>query len=240
MSTILIADDDIHIRNVVAAFLSKQGFETLLFETGDRLIEEFIKLSQSGKNSDVKCIILDIMMPGRSGYEICQLIREFSAIPIILISAKNSDFDKIKGLRLGSDDYLVKPFSPLELVARVESLIRRYHYHENKEPLMSIQTYEQYGNIIVDDRKKEVFCASKKLELTQTEFALLSYLIQQRLKTVSREELLKNIWEIEVPINTRVIDDTLKRLRKKLKEAASNVKIETVWGYGFMLEIVNE
>lgn len=236
MSRILIADDDENIRNVVAAFLQKQGYDTCVFASGDLLLNFFMETHQKSRSNEIQCVILDIMMPGRNGYEICQLIREFSAVPIIMISAKNSDFDKIKGLRLGSDDYMVKPFSPLELVARVESVIRRYNHQTEATPVIALKTEYVCGNVRLDERKKEVYCQRDKMELTQTEFALLSYLMQNNLKAVSREELLKNIWDIEISINTRVIDDTLKRLRKKLKSAQATLKIETVWGFGFMLE----
>jgi len=238
MGTVLIADDDVNIRNVIAAFLEKQLFHTLTFSTGDELLEFYRE--KVDETMDIMCIILDIMMPGRNGYEICQAIRTFSTIPIIMVSAKNSDFDKIKGLRLGSDDYMVKPFSPLELVARVESLIRRYVQQSESRMLFTINTTFQCGNVHIDDNKKEATCNEKELDLTQTEFALLSYLFQNHVKAVSREELLKNIWNIEVSINTRVIDDTLKRLRKKLSMAKATVTIETVWGYGFMIHVEKE
>lgn len=236
---ILIADDEENIRNIVAAFLHKQGFETMSYANGDLLLNALIEMYRSDSVIEIDCIILDIMMPGRNGYEICQLIREFSAVPIIIISAKNSDFDKIKGLRLGSDDYMIKPFSPLELVARVESIIRRYNHQMNVSPVIALKTEYVYGNVRLDDRKKEVFCHERKVDLTQTEFALLSYMMQNNLKAVSREELLKNIWDIDSSISTRVIDDTLKRLRKKLRNVQASLKIETVWGFGFMLEIAD-
>jgi len=219
---IYIADDEANIRFIISSFLKNEGYEVQDFENGDQLLEAFHKVP-----SDM--VILDLMMSGSDGLTICTKLREKTNVPIIIVSARDSELDRITGITMGSDDYLVKPFSPVELVARVKALFRRIQLDQlgQKSPLLT------YGDISLDTAQRSASIKDQPLDLTPTEYALLSYLLQHSDKAVSRAELLKNVWNFDFDADTRATDDLMKRLRKKI--IASEVQIESVWGYGFKL-----
>lgn len=220
---IYMADDEKNIRELVKCFLENQGYEVETFSNGDDLFKRYKE-----KNADM--IILDVIMPGTDGVEICRQIREIANVPIIILSAKDSEEDRIKGISVGGDDYLTKPFSPIELVARVQALFRRISMDkvEKVEKLA-------FGNIKIDVTKKQAYVDDGEIALTPLEFDFLKYLIQKNNQAISREELLKEVWKIAYDIDTRATDDTVKRLRRKI--ADSNVEIKTVWGYGFKMAL---
>lgn len=222
--TIYIADDEKNIRQLICGFLINEGFQVSSFETGDHLLKAFLD-----KPSDM--VILDIMMDGTDGLTICSQIRQKHNVPIIIVSARDSELDRITGITLGSDDYLVKPFSPMELVARVKALFRRIQLDHGK----STSHILSYGDITLNLLTKESKLNNESLDLTPTEFALLTYLFDNNERAISREELLKNVWKFDFQVDSRATDDVLKRLRKKLTE--SKVKIESVWGFGFKLRL---
>jgi len=219
---IYIADDEANIRFIISSFLKNEGYEVQDFENGDQLLEAFLKVP-----SDM--VILDLMMSGSDGLTICTKLREKTNVPIIIVSARDSELDRITGITMGSDDYLVKPFSPVELVARVKALFRRIQLDQlgQKSPLLT------YGDITLDTAQRSASIKDQPLDLTPTEYALLSYLLQHSDKAVSRAELLKNVWNFDFDADTRATDDLMKRLRKKI--IVSEVQIESVWGYGFKL-----
>ena len=219
---IYIADDEANIRFIISSFLKNEGYEVQDFENGDQLLETFLKIP-----SDM--VILDLMMSGSDGLTICTKLREKTNVPIIIVSARDSELDRITGITMGSDDYLVKPFSPVELVARVKALFRRIQLDQKgqKSPLLT------YGDLTLDTAQRSASIKDQPLELTPTEYALLSYLLQHSETAVSRAELLKNVWNFDFDADTRATDDLMKRLRKK--KIASEVQIESVWGYGFKL-----
>jgi len=219
---IYIADDEKNIRNLVKAFLEKENYLVEAFENGDMLFDAFTK-----KECDL--VILDIMMPGSNGLIICTKLREISSVPIIMLTAKDTEEDYISGLSLGSDDYFTKPFSPVKLVMRVKTMLRRI---EMDKPLDT-----QYEDITIYPDKLTAYCNDAILNLTKTEFNLLAYLTKQQGKAVSREELLNSIWGYESAVESRATDDTVKRLRKKLEGANSRVCVDTVWGFGFKLGV---
>lgn len=221
---IYIADDEANIRHLVKTFLQSEGYIVKDFENGDSLLEEFNK-----KTCDL--VILDIMMPGSDGFEICTKIREFSIVPIIMLTARDSDLDYITGLTLGSDDYFTKPFSPMSLVMRVKSIFRRIEFEKN-ENHKDLQL--NFGEIKINTGNKVVTFKSNNIELTPNEFSLLTYLFENQDRAVSREELLNKVWGYDSEVETRAADDTVKRLRKKISH--TNVLIETVWGFGFRLK----
>lgn len=221
---IYIADDEANIRHLVKTFLQIEGYIVKDFENGDSLLEEFNK-----KTCDL--VILDIMMPGSDGFEICTKIREFSTVPIIMLTARDSDLDYITGLTLGSDDYFTKPFSPMSLVMRVKSIFRRIEFEKN-ENHKDLQL--NFGEIKINTGNKVVTFKSNNIELTPNEFSLLTYLFENQDRAVSREELLNKVWGYDSEVETRAADDTVKRLRKKISH--TNVLIETVWGFGFRLK----
>lgn len=219
---IYIADDEVNIRFIISSFLKNEGYEVLDFENGDLLLEAFLK-----QPSDM--VILDLMMSGSDGLTICTKLREKYNVPIIIVSARDSELDRITGITMGSDDYLVKPFSPVELVARVKALFRRIQLDQK------LQNHEvlSFGDLSLNTAQRTARINDKSLELTPTEYALLSYLLHHSDKAVSRAELLKNVWNFDFDADTRATDDLMKRLRKKL--ISSDVLIESVWGYGFKL-----
>lgn len=224
---IYVADDDQNIRDLIARFLRNDGFEAEVFETGDSLLRAF-----AARPADL--LILDIMMPGTDGLTLCGAIRERSAVPIVLVSARDSELDRISGITIGGDDYLVKPFSPVELVARVKALFRRMNLNRGGGEESELA----FGSLTIRIPEHQAYLSGKKLELTPTEFSLAVYLIKNSSRAVSREELLRSVWRFETEVDTRVTDDVVKRLRKKLRD--SSVRITSIWGFGFKLENTRE
>ena len=226
---IYIAEDDKNIRHLIQSFLIKDGYNVKAFENGDQLYGAF-----THKPCDLA--ILDIMMPGSSGLIICTKLRAISKVPIIMLTARDTDEDYISGISLGSDDYFTKPFSPVKLAMRVKAMFRRVEMDTestNSEPIT-------YADIQLHPGKLMAYCNGKELPLTNTEFNLLAYLLENQDKAVSREELLNKIWGYDSIVETRATDATVKRLRKKLADMGSNVSIETVWGHGFRLNARQE
>ena len=222
---IYIADDEKKIQDLIKMFLSKEGYEVELFSDGSSLLEAF-------KRKKADMLILDIMMPKMDGLELCSEIRKESNVPIIIISAKGSESDKIAGLMLGSDDYLTKPFSPVELVLRVNSIFRRM---EMQKVSKADEELIKIGDITLLPEARACECNGNDLKLTPMEFSLLLYLAKKANKGVSREELLNRVWGYESEVDTRATDDMVKRIRKKLANAGSAIAIETLWGFGFMI-----
>lgn len=221
---IYIADDEKSIRDIISGFLINSGYEVSTFENGDALLDEFMI-----NPSDM--VILDVMMPGTDGVILCTKIREKSNVPIIIVSAKDTELDRITGITMGADDYLVKPFAPMELVARVNSIFRRMSFNDT----IKAKNILTYGDIKIDIAMKKCVANGQSFDVTPTEFALLTYLFENSERAVSRDELLKNVWKFDYDVDTKVCDDVLKRLRKKLIK--TNVRVTAVWGFGFKLEL---
>lgn len=222
---IYIADDEIKIQDLMRMFLQKEGYEIEVFSDGEALLNRFRE-----KSSDM--LILDIMMPKLDGLSLCSEIRTMSNVPIIIVSAKDSESDKIAGLMLGSDDYLTKPFSPVELVLRVKSIFKRMEFE--KLPVTNTDTLK-ISDITIHPKGRYAEFNGEDLKFTPMEFNLLSYLGKNQNKGVSREELLNKVWGFDSEVDTRATDDMVKRIRKKLSNVGSSLKIETLWGYGFMI-----
>lgn len=223
---IYVADDEKNIRDLILAFLVNEGFDVMTFPDGDSLLRHF-------NSEPADLIILDVMMPGTDGFILSSEIRRISNVPIMIVSARDSEMDRITGISLGSDDYMTKPFSPMELVARVKAIFRRI---ELDSGALKQETRTQgFGDLLLDIASREVRVKDVKLDLSPTEFALILYLVERSDRAVSREELLKNVWKFDFDVDTRATDDVIKRLRKKLNNSGSNVKIESVWGFGFRL-----
>lgn len=223
---IYLADDEANICNIIKSFLIKEGFEVETFNNGSSIFEAF-----NIKQADM--LIIDIMMPEIDGYSLCSLIRQKSNVPIIFISAKDTDLDKIAGLTLGGDDYLTKPFSPMELIARVKSIFRRIDVI--KTSLLSSNIINIEDISINADMNQATF-QDKNIGLTKMEFSLLYYLILNKNRAVSRNELLEKVWGFDMEVSTRATDDMIKRIRKKLSDAGSILKIDTVRGFGFSIQ----
>lgn len=225
MKLIYAADDEKNIRNLIKSFLEKEGYIVEIFDNGDKLYEAFNK-----KQSDM--VILDITMPGSDGFSICNKLRQISNVPIIMLTARDGETDYVTGITLGSDDYFTKPFRPLKLVMRIKAIFRRIgmekESNENNEM--------HFGDISISLNQKTAKIKNNDIALTMTELNFLSFLLENSNRAVSREELLNKIWGYDNIVETRVTDDTVKRLRKKLSDAKSIVKIETIWGFGFRLK----
>ncbi len=226
---IAIADDEPNIRELIKSFLKNAGYDVQVFETGDDLYASFL-------TDEPDLIILDITMPGTDGLMICTKIRESSSVPIIIVSARDSELDRITGITIGSDDYLVKPFSPIELVTRVKALFRRMDFMMRETTSEVVQL--SFGEINLNVKTRQAECAGVPLQLSPTEYELLAYLMKNSDRAISRDELLENVWRFDEPIDTRATDDVVKRLRKKL--APTNVRVSAVWGFGFKLELADD
>lgn len=228
---IYIADDDQNIREAIQAFLANEGYAVTAFETGDLLLRAF-------NDNPCDLVILDIMMPGSNGFTICTEIRKISTVPVIMLTARDSDLDYATGMSLGSDDYFTKPFSAISLIMRVKSIFRRISYErQNNGTGSESETVDVliFGDINVDEKKMAVTVQGNDARLTPNEYGLLLHLIKKQEQAVSRDELLREVWGFETDIETRAVDDTVRRLRKKLQ--VSNVEIEAVWGFGFRLKV---
>jgi len=223
---IYIADDERNIRRLIETFLEKEGYSVEAFENGDMLYDKF-----QAKPCDL--VILDIMMPGSSGLMICTKLRAVSNVPIIMLTARDTDEDYICGITLGSDDYFTKPFSPVKLIMRVKAMLRRVEM--DTEVLDKNGASITIADIEICPNKLIAYSNGTELELTNTEFNLLLYLVDNRGKAVSREELLNKIWGYDTAVETRATDATVKRLRGKLAGVQSQVSIDTVWGHGFRI-----
>jgi len=222
---IYVADDEPHIRDLIRSFLEKDGYAVEAFENGDDLFKAFMV-----KKCDL--VMLDIMMPGTSGLEICTKIRQISDVPIIILTARDSDADYVAGITLGSDDYFTKPVSPMQLVMRVRAIFRRIEM-DKKIPANQLLTYSDI-EINLASKIASHTKSGEQIQLTPNEFNLIVYLMENQNRAVSREELLDKIWGFAADVETRVADDTVKRLRKKISQ--TDLIIDTVWGFGFRLK----
>lgn len=227
MGKIFIADDEKNIRDLLGKFLEDAGHEVRLFENGDSLLTEL-------DNSVPDIVVLDVMMPGIDGFTACGRIRKaYPDITILLLTARDTDADFMTGFMAGCDDYLTKPFSPLKLTLKVNAILSKLGKNEKNTDEMA------FGDLSVDVSSFSCRVLDSELKLTKTEFQVLSLLLSTPEKAVSRDKLLSDIWGYS-EVETRVTDDTMKRLRKKLKDAGSRVHIETIWGFGFKLTLSEE
>lgn len=226
---IAVVDDDDHIREIVEAYLQKEGYRTVGLSSAEAAWELW-------HNEPPDMWILDIMLPGMSGYDLCRQIRKEAEVPIIMISARDEEVDKILGLELGSDDYMTKPFSPRELVARVKRLFHRFRaarFTSDEGSSSPRKSAVEIGHLrlVVDERR--LFWRGEEMEMTLKEFSLLQAMAEQPNRAFSRDELLSLVWGDDYFGSDRAIDDLVKRLRRKL----SDLPIETVWGFGYRLRV---
>lgn len=222
---IYIADDEKNIREVVKSFLESEGYLVSAFEDGNKLLVSF-------QQKPCDLVILDIMMPGSNGFDICSELRKISSVPIIMLTARDTDIDYATGINLGSDDYFTKPFSAISLVMRVKAIFRRVEL--DKQSPHNSPSVLTFADISINQNSKTVLLDSNPLELTPNEYNLLCYLMENKDKAISRDELLNKIWGYNTEVETRAADDTVRRLRKKL--STSRTIIDTVWGFGFRLK----
>lgn len=222
MAKILIVDDDANIRELVALYLRKSGFDTVLACDGREALHIL-------NHTKVDLVVLDIMMPHVDGWELCQEIRDSSSLPVLMLTAQGETTQKVKGLQLGADDYMVKPFEPEELVARVQALLRRYRI--NTEQMVQI------GELQLNRSTHDVLFRGQELVLPPKEFELLFKLASYSGRTLSRDQLIEDIWGYDFDGDERTIDVHIKRLRDKFPEDSCSFKIRTVRGLGYRLEV---
>lgn len=226
MKRVLIIEDDVNIRSLEKDYLEVNSFEVETAADGITGLEKAL-------NDDFSLIILDIMLPGMDGLEVCQKVREKKDIPIIMVSAKKEDLDKIKGLGYGADDYIVKPFSPSELVARVIAHISRYERLTAKQKETQIQTIKIDG-LKLDGKSRRAFIGDKEIILTNKEFDLLYHLANSPDTVFSKEELFNEIWQYDSIGETSTVTVHVNRIRDKIKEIDPSLDfIHTVWGKGY-------
>lgn len=222
MPTIFLVEDDGHTRRLVREYLVREGFKVEAFAS----LEEMAARLKEGYPD---LFVLDIMLPGEDGLTFCRRLRASSPVPVIFISARGDELDRVLGLELGGDDYLSKPFSPRELVARVKAILRR-------SPRPSPQEL-RLNNLCLIPSRRQATVDGKELELTPKEFELLLALAANPRAAFSRDQLLDRIWGYDYAGDIRAVDDLVKRVRKKLREIGARVEIVTVWGYGYRLKI---
>lgn len=223
MTKILIVDDDAHIRELLKVLLLNEGFE--IYEAADGL--EALKSLESIK---ADLVILDIMMPNMDGWHLCRELREHYDLPILMLTAKGETTQKVKGFELGTDDYMVKPFEPLELIVRVKALLKRYR--------IAVSQTVQIGELMLNRKTYEIAIGEKVLTLPLKEFELMFKLASYPGKTFSREQLIEQIWGYDYEGDERTVDVHIKRLRERFPDDQSSFKISTIRGLGYRLEVL--
>lgn len=218
---ILVVDDEQRMRKLVKDFLTKKNYEVLEAGDGEEAVEIFFE------NKDIALLILDVMMPKMDGWEVCREIRQYSEVPIIMLTAKGEEKDELLGFDLGVDEYISKPFSPKILVARVEAILRRSNALGDGEI--------EIAGITIDQSAHEVRIDGKVIELSFKEFELLTYFVNNKGVALSRERILNNVWNYDYFGDARTIDTHVKKLRSKLGEKGSYIK--TIWGMGYKFDV---
>lgn len=215
---ILVVDDESRMRKLVRDFLMKSNYDVIEAEDGVQAVDIFFE------QNDIALIILDVMMPKMDGWQVCKEIREYSKVPIIMLTAKSDERDELLGFELGVDEYISKPFSPKILVARVEAILRRSNVLEESERM-------EMNGIVVDKTAHSVMIEGNPIELSFKEFELLTYFMENAGIALSREKILNNVWNYDYFGDARTIDTHVKKLRSKMGEKGECIK--TIWGMGY-------
>ncbi len=224
---IMIVDDDNNIAELISLYLTKECYDTLIVGDGEEALKQFAVYAPN-------LILLDLMLPGIDGYGVCKEIRKTSQVPIIMLSAKGEVFDKVLGLELGADDYMVKPFDSKELVARVKAVLRRQPPTAPVEEITG--EYVAYEDLLINLTNYSVMYCGQQVEMPPKELELLYYLAKHPNQVFTREQLLDNVWGYEYIGDSRTVDVHIKRLREKIKDRA-NWSLYTVWGIGYKFEV---
>ena len=218
---ILVVDDEARMRKLVKDFLSVKGYKVIEAADGEKAIDIFME------QKDIKLVLLDVMMPKMDGFETLKLIRQYSNIPVIMLTARSEERDELQGFNLGVDEYITKPFSPKILVARVEAILRRSG-HDREENLCA-------GGIVIDKSAHQVSIDDVPVELSYKEFELLTYFLENKGIALSREKILNNVWNYDYFGDARTIDTHVKKLRAKMGSKGEYIK--TIWGMGYKFDI---
>lgn len=232
MYNILVCDDDKEIVKAIEIYLSKEGYNVLKAYDGNECLKVI-------NNNTIHLVILDIMMPKKDGIETLNEIRKNSSIPVIMLSAKSEDEDKINGLNLGADDYVTKPFNPLELIARVNSGIRRYTKLGSADEKEGKNIYKS-GDLIIDDDLKKVTVDGKEVKLTPTEYNILKFLLKNKGIVYSIEQIYENVWDDETYAAENIIAVHIRHIREKIEINPKEPKyLKVIWGIGYKIEKIN-
>jgi DNA-binding response OmpR family regulator len=226
VQTVFVVDDDQNIRKLMKQYLLKEGFVAEAFASVAEVEERL-------KSGLPDLFVLDIMLPGEDGLAFCRRLRARENVPVVFVSARGDEMDRVLGLELGGDDYLAKPFSPRELVARVKAVLRRAGAGAAERPAAGV--IEARGLRIIPDRR-QVLAGGQEIDFTAKEYDLLFLLARNPGKVYSREQLLDQVWGFDYVGDIRAVDDLVKRVRRKLREKSSPAAIATVWGLGYKLE----
>lgn len=225
---ILIVDDDVNIAELISLYLTKECYDTQMVHDGEEALQLYEQYAPN-------LILLDLMLPGIDGYQVCREIRTKSNVPIIMLSAKGEIFDKVLGLELGADDYIMKPFDSKELVARVKAVLRRYQPAKQEPAAPDIKCVE-YPDLIINQSNYSVIYQGTRIDMPPKELELLYFLASSPNQVFTREQLLDHIWGYEYIGDTRTVDVHVKRLREKIKDHKS-WSLATVWGIGYKFEV---
>ena len=218
---VLVVDDEARMRKLVKDFLTVKGFQVLEAEDGEQAVDIFFE------DKNIALVILDVMMPKMDGWEVCKMIRQYSKVPIIMLTARGEERDELQGFQLGVDEYISKPFSPKILVARVEAILRRTN--------VAVTDASEVGGIRIDKAAHQVTIDGKPVELSYKEFELLAYFMENQGIALSREKILNNVWNYDYFGDARTIDTHVKKLRSKMGEKGNYIK--TIWGMGYKFEV---
>ncbi len=221
---ILVVDDDVNICELIRLYLEKEGYSVVLSHDGINALSKF-------REHTPGIVVLDIMLPGTDGWNVCREIRKVSNVPIIMLSAKDETFDKVLGLELGADDYMIKPFEPKELIARIKAVLRRigHKFNENEQII--------FPGLIVDKSNYTITVNNKELEIPPKEFELLYFLAANPNKVFTRDQLLEKVWGFDFFGDSRTVDVHIKRLREKVDVESADWQLKTVWGVGYKFEV---
>lgn len=220
--TVLICDDNLAIHSSLTSYLNAEGFEVISSYDGETALQEI-------RQNDIDVVVLDIMLPGINGYEVCHEIRKHSDVYIIMLSARSEGMDRIVGLELGADDYLPKPFSPREVVIRIKRALNRMYLKQDSKT-------QVLAELTVLPGSYEAFVRGKKIDMTPKEIEVLSFLLSNPGKALTREHILNAVWGYEYYGNTRVVDALIKRLRQKLAQENVHFAIRSIYGIGYKIE----
>lgn len=227
MEEILVVDDNSEITELIEKMLLQEGYQVTKAYSGKQAIEKF--------NKDMSLVILDVMMPEMDGHEVCRRIRSKSNVPVLFLSAKGTDIDKVIGLSEGGDDYMVKPFSDIELIARVKALIRRYRFVASDNERENVIQIENM--IMIDLNAHKVTKYGEEVNITKTEFQILSLLARNRGRIFSTEEIFQNVWQEKYFEGNNTVMVHLARLREKIEDSPKDAKIiKNVWGVGYKID----
>ena len=227
-TTVLIVDDEKNICELIRLYVEKEGFLTSVAYDGKTAVEKVREIKPD-------IVLLDIMLPGKDGWEVCREIRAFSNVPVIMITAKGEVFDKVLGLELGADDYIVKPFEPKELIARIKAVLRRF---EQNAPEKESAGELRFDRLVINQESFEVYIDGERIEMPPKEFELLYFLAKNANKVYTRNQILDEIWGYDFFGDTRTVDVHVKRIREKIERGGNDNQwqLKAIWGVGYKFE----